>query len=160
MVWQSKGQLDTFPWSGSESKSDRLSVARLLGRVGDLEAMNEKTGHDKDRDGKAQQAKDGDERRDRFGDNRENRHRAIDGQFDRAEMLQIESDAQPLRPGRKDRSRCFPTHQHCSGDDGVLEEQAESEKHAAIADARESRHQEIGAQLAEAGSVKNVRSSR
>jgi hypothetical protein len=144
MVWQSEGQLHTFPWSGSESKSDRLSVARLLGRVGDLEAMNEKTGHDKDRDGKAQQAKDGDERRDRFGDNRENRHRAIDGQFDRAEMLQIESDAQPLCPGRKNRSERLPAHQHGSGDDGILEKKAESEKHGAISDTREGGHKKIG----------------
>src|ERR1700722_6395340 len=122
--------------------------------------MNEEAGDNQDRDGETQQAKDGKKRRDGFGDDCENCHGTVDRQFDWAEMLQIESDAHPLGPGGKDRSHRFPAHQHGSGDDGVLEEQAESEKHGAIADARESRHQEIGAQLAEAGSVKNVRSSR
>ena len=67
------------------------------------------------------------------------------GQFDGAEMLQIESDAQMLCPGGKDRSDCFPSHQHSAGDDGILEEQTESEKHGAVAETGESRHQEIGA---------------
>src|SRR6202043_2369706 len=50
-------------------------------------------------------------------------------------------------------------HQHSAGYDGILEKQAESEEDGAVAETGESRYQEVGAQLAEAGTVKNIRSA-
>jgi len=106
--------------------------------------MDEEAGENKDSDSKAQQAEDGKEWRDGFGHDGENCERAIGGKADGTEMLQIESDAQPLGPGRKDRSDGLPSHQHNSRDDRIPEEQAESEKDRAIAEASESRDEEIG----------------
>jgi len=134
-------------------------LARLLGGVGDLELINEKAGEDKDRNGETEQAEDSNERGDRFSDDGKDSHRTIDGQFDGAEMIQIESDAEMLCPGGKDGSDRFPAHQHSSGDDGIFEKQAESEEDGAVAKTCESRYQKIGAQLAEAGAVKDVRSA-
>lgn len=133
--------------------------AGLLSRVRDFEPMNEEAGEDEYSDGKTEQAKDGNKRRDGFGQDRENCQGTVDGQTDGAEMLQIESDAQPLGPGRKDRSDGFPSHYQNARNDGVLEEQAESEEDGAVAKTCESRYQKIGAQLAEAGAVKDVRSA-
>src|SRR5271168_2949571 len=65
-----------------------------------------------------------------------------------------------LCPGGKDRIDRFPAHQQHSWNDRILEEQAESQKHSAITETSESRYQEIGAQLGEAGTVENVRSAR
>src|SRR2546421_12144879 len=84
----------------------------------------------------------------------------MDGQANGAEMLQIESDAEPLSPGRKDWGDRFPAHDHNSRDDRILEQKAESEKHSAIAEASQGRHQEIGPQLAEARPIKNIRFAR
>src|SRR5690348_9944659 len=75
-------------------------------------------------------------------------------------MLQIESDAEPLGPGWKNRGDRFPSHNHNSGDDGIFEEQAQSEKHSAIAETSESCHQKIGAQLGETRPIKNIRFTR
>lgn len=119
--------------------------------------MNEEAREDKDRDRETEQAKDGNERRDGFGHDRKDCQRAIDGKADGAEMLQIESDAQPLGPRRKDRSDRFPSHYQNARNDGVLEEQAEGEKHGAVAQAGECCNEEIGTQLAETWAIKNVR---
>src|SRR5258708_32999565 len=72
-------------------------------------------------------------------------------------MLQIKSHAEQLGPGREDWGDRFPSHDHKSRDDRVLKEKAEREKHGAIAETSECRHQEIGTQLAEARPVKNIR---
>src|SRR4029077_18406535 len=84
----------------------------------------------------------------------------MNGHTNGAKILQIESDAKPLGPGRKDGGDPFPSHNHHTGDDRIFEEQAEGEKHGAIAETRESRHQEIRPQLAKARSIKNIRFSR
>ncbi len=75
-------------------------------------------------------------------------------------MLQIKSHAEQLGPGREDWGDRFPSHDHNSRDDRVLEEKAEREKHGAIAETSECRHQEVGSQLAEARSIKDVRFGR
>ena len=121
--------------------------------------MNEEAGEHKDSDGETEQAKDGNEGRNGFSHDGKDSHGTIDGQFDGAEMIQIESDAEMLCPGGKDGSDRFPAHQHSSGDDGIFEKQAESEEDGAVAKTCESRYQKIGAQLAEAGAVKDVRSA-
>src|SRR5258706_13339723 len=69
-------------------------------------------------------------------------------------MLQIKSDAQPLRPGGKDWGNRFPSHNHNSGYDRIPDEKAEREKHSAITETSESGHQEISPQLTEARPVK------
>src|ERR1700689_2726650 len=64
-----------------------------------------------------------------------------------------------LGPRRKNWSNRFPSQQHGSGDDRILEEKTKSEKHGAVAEASESRCQHIGAQLAETWPVKDIRSA-
>jgi hypothetical protein len=79
--------------TGGRTRGGTDSKARLLGRVGDFEPMNQEAGENENCDGKTEQAEDGDERRDRFGDDGKDGHGTFNGQFDGAEMLQIESDA-------------------------------------------------------------------
>src|SRR5580658_453656 len=122
--------------------------------------MDEEAGQDKNRDGETEQSEDGYKGRDGLGYDGEYGHGTFDGKVHRAEMFQIESDAESLCPGREDRSDRLPAHQHSARDDGIFKEQAEGEKHGAVADARERRRQEIGAQLAQTRAVKNVRTAR
>ena len=135
---------DNHKWLPQILDQSSKTLARSLGGVGDLEPMNEKAGEDKDRNGETEQAEDSNERRDWFSDYGKDSHGTIDGQFDGAEMIQIESDAEMLCPGGKDGSDRFPSHQHNSRDDGIFEKQAESEKDRTIAETSESRDEEVG----------------
>src|ERR1700723_4099948 len=122
--------------------------------------MNEEAGKDENSDGKTKQAEDGNEWRDRFGNDGENSHGALDGKLHWAEMLQIESDAQVLGPRRKNGGDRFPAQQHSAGNNGILEEEAESEKDGAVSETGERGDQEIGAELAEAGAFEHVGATR
>lgn len=109
---------------GNTDGGEIRAKARLFGGVGDFDAMDEEAGQDKDRDSETKQTEDGDKRGDGLSDDGENSHGTADGESDGAEMLQIKSDAQPLRPGGENWRDGFPAHQHRAGNDRVFEKKA------------------------------------
>src|SRR5262249_53713518 len=71
-----------------------------------------------------------------------------------------EDDADFLQDSGKEGLEIFPDPYDRRGDHRVLEEQAGHQENRAIADAGENRHQDIGAELAEARAVEEVVSPR
>ena len=70
---------------------------QLLNGIGDLNSMDQQTGKHKNNKGEAEQTEHGENWRNRLSYYREKGHRPFGRQSHRAEMLQIESDAEPLR---------------------------------------------------------------
>src|ERR671924_588550 len=83
---------------------------QLFNGISDLNSMDQKTGNHKNNKSQAEQTEHGENWRDRLCYYREKGHRPFGWQGNRTEMLQIESDAEPLRPSGKDRNNRLPSH--------------------------------------------------